>query len=280
MAIGGTIAFFLSLSGVPAFDVFENPRNQGHINSWIVSFANTTMGMSTAIRYSGFFDEPGAFGCWAIFALVTNQLFVKDKRLEYFLIPLGLLSFSFAFMIQLTLFLVLFKINWRKRSNSILILILFFTIAYLVYNTQGTEYSFLYDSSFGRFNKIEMTGEGVMMNDLREEMADNTKRFFLESPIIGVGPNILGQFGSGVTDNPYETLANVGIVGTIITYLPLLYLIVVAIRRNDKELLFGLVVLGVGFLQRPLHQTVVHIFMVYAIVYTYTKQTRIKRLRV
>ena len=77
MAIGGCIAFAMALVGISPFHEFVNSRDLRPAYSWGVSYTNVYYG--SFIRYSGYFDEPGAMGYWMVFAIAINRLFIKNK---------------------------------------------------------------------------------------------------------------------------------------------------------------------------------------------------------
>ena len=93
---------------------------------YYLTFTNTKYG--SIIRYSGIFDEPGAMASWGIFSLLTNKLWVKDRKIEPFLIVSLLFTFSMAYYIQLVLYLLFFYFYKLtiKRILSVFFLVIFF----------------------------------------------------------------------------------------------------------------------------------------------------------
>lgn len=57
------------------------------------------------IRYAGFFDEPGTFSLFSIFALILNKVYFNDKNKELLLILVTIFTFSIAFYVTIFLFL-------------------------------------------------------------------------------------------------------------------------------------------------------------------------------
>ena len=90
MAILGTLAFFLiSFYGIQPIAIMQDRAGGLEARSlynYVLTFTKSDESIIGLIRYSGFFDEPGAMAYWGIYALVMNQLFIKDKRLEVILI--------------------------------------------------------------------------------------------------------------------------------------------------------------------------------------------------
>ena len=98
----------------------------------------------------------------------------------------------------------------------------------------------------------------------RTEMTAEAKQIFQESPIIGIGAKNLNERGY-FDDNPYEIPAKDGIIGVLITYLPLL-IVLFKYGLRDKKVLFAVLILMAGYLQRPFHVNLLHSMMLYLFV--------------
>ena len=115
-----------------------------------------------------------------------------------------------------------------------------------------------------------MSGSNLVVEDYRAELTDLAKKAFLENPVFGVGP-IKMQEMEYMQDNPYETLASVGIVGSIFLYMPYIILLFLALKNRDSLLFRLLIVLILGFMHRPFHTTVLAFFVTYSLLYLYEK---------
>lgn len=212
-----------------------------------LSFSKTYIG--NLIRPSGFLDEPGALAAWSIYTLMFNYAFLKDKIISKYLPYLTSVTLSVAYFIQLALFLVLSYI--KKIHKLIIVAIIALIGIYFINLSKGSNFD-VYQKTIARFELSDETG---IEGNNRDFAMENAKRIFLQSPIVGLGGHALGEMDVVLSDNPYEILAKDGIVGFIISYLPLL---IILFNNRRKEVLICVVVIAVGYLQRPLHINFMH----------------------
>lgn len=206
--------------------------------------------LGNLIRSAGFFDEPGALAFWGIYALLFNKLFVGSKNTEIALI-IGLLStLSLAYFIQLPLYFIFFSI--KHFRSSVLHLVSVAVITLFAYN-QGIN-SKLYDLTFGRVEK------NIEYGTNRDKMTEEAQRVYDANPVFGVGGSNMEKY-EYMSDNPYEILAKDGMVGMVITYFPLLLLAFA--RWQQRDILLAILLLMVGYMQRPFHIGFLHYFMIY-----------------
>lgn len=253
-AVLGLLAFGLVFVGIlsPIFS-FENIDNRIAL-CFGLTCSNAVYG--NVIRAAGYFDEPGALAGWGIYALIFNTLYTKNSKVEKMLI-FGLIStLSMAYFIQLALFLVCFKMKLRK--SSIFIFLVLSIAVYSVY-TLGEENK-LYQMTLGRF-EMGKYGHG---ETARERLMEESKRYYEMSPIVGNGASKIEEIGY-MGDNPYESLATDGIVGTITLYLPLLIVLLKNIKH--KEFSFAVLIIATGYLQRPFHLGLLHYIMLFTFFY-------------
>lgn len=278
VAILGVITFVLSYIGVSPIYLFENTRNGNTIYSWGIGYTNVYIqDYTNFIRYAGFFDEPGAMGYWGLFAIIINRLFIKDRKIEWGLIISLILCLSFGYIIQILVYLLLFYVIEKRRKGRIIIILSLLIIAFGIYSTKGTDYNSIYESTYGRFDKIEKTSTGINLNDRRSELTNTAKTYFEEKPLMGIGALKWSELPY-MSDNPYETLAKDGLFGTFYLYFPLLILLFLGLKYKDYELLKVLIVMFLGFLHRPFHNNLLTFFIVYSILYMYIKIKKTKPL--
>lgn len=278
VAILGFVTFLLALLGVPPIYSFENLRDGNVIYSWGIGYTNSYIqGSINFIRYSGFFDEPGAMGYWGIFSLVINKLFIKNTNVEWLLIIILIFTFSFGYIVQILIYLFLFYvIGKQSKKKSILILLFFALIAVGIYNTKYTEYNFLYKTTYGRFENIERTfSKNFIINDHRFYLAEEAKSYFRDNPIMGVGAKKWSELPY-MSDNPYETLAVGGIVGTFYIYIPFVLLLFLGLKYRDIDLIKIWIILLLGFLHRPFHDNLLSYFFIYSILYFSVKKKQLQ----
>lgn len=246
--ISGTIGVLLVLSGIlqPIFKFIEMDGRPGYFFGFFAT--NTYLG--GLVRNAGFYDEPGALAFWGIYALLINKLFIKNKITEILLI-IGLIStMSIAYFIQLTGYLLVF---YRKQSWKMILIIILIILSLKVI----TSYNEAMDQAFwGRIQYNESTG--TIAGDNRSVLMKRCWRIFCDHPVIGMGarelisPTVASKYGF-VGANFFFNWAADGIVGGIITYIPLIYLFVLG--GQDKRMYgVGLIML-IGFLQRPYDNT-------------------------
>lgn len=262
MAILGFPIFFLYAMGlISPIAEFTNIDGRS-----LYFFGPTCSNAITAgiCRVAGFFDEPGAFAFWGIIALLFNKLYFKNKVIEFCLIIGLLTTLSAAYFVQLMMYILLFY--GGKLKNLLIMVLILGTIGVITYKKLGDNAQLAY-MTVERF-------EGGHIRSARDELTKNAKVIFKSNPILGVGAKELEERGY-FADNPYEILAKDGIIGLIVTYLPLL---AIAIRygRKHKDLLLAIIILAAGYLQRPFHINVLHYLILYLFVtlayYSYERQ--------
>lgn len=253
-AVLGLFAFLLVFVGVisPIFN-FQNVDGR---TAYCYGLTCTNAIFGNIIRPAGYFDEPGALAFWGVYALILNYLFIKNNKIEIALI-IGLLStLSMAYYIQLILYLVFFKIKFNYKS-MILVTVIVGICSYIYMLGPGDT---LYQLTYGRF-EADQYGNIETNRDILTEKA---KLLYHRNPIFGNGAENIEK-GEYIADNPYETLATDGIVGTFIIYLPLIVLILRNLNR--KDIIFGVIIIAVGYLQRPFHIVILHYIMLYVFLY-------------
>ena len=129
--------------------------------------------------------------------------------------------------------------------------------AILIYQTKDTEYD-IYRFTIQRFEINKKTGK--LEGDNRSNLTALAKKHFFSAPILGIGAEKMAMM-EYMSDNPYEIFAKDGIVGGFVTYLPLFVLFLIGCRQ--KEYLYAVLILFVGYQQRPFHVDFMHPLMLY-----------------
>ncbi len=255
IGIGGMISFLLVMLFhlSPIFEYENMDSRPGYFFG--LTCTNTYMG--SFIRYAGIFDEPGAMGFWGIFAIIMNKLIFNNRKIEYILIVTLSLTFSLAFYIQI----IVLKIGENIKSIKKILLfsiISILTIIFLASLEHSKEYFAIWQLTLGR---LEKNDSGEFSGDNRSELMDITKPVFLDNPIFGVGASNLAEMSEKrfIGGNPFTPLARDGILGTIAVYLFVIPIIFYA--RENKRFLVYLLVLALGFAQRPCDFRLFTIFM-------------------
>ena len=214
---------------------------------WGGCFSKTYLGR--IIRPSGFLDEPGALAAWAVFGILFNYAFVKDNLIKKFLPFFALPTLSAAYIVQMGGFLLLKNI--KKIQNMVSVTIVVFVLIWGVSLTKGTDFD-VYAKTIGRFMVEDETG---LVESERQSHMDNAIELFNKAPLMGVGAQTFSDYSELVADNPYEILAKDGIIGYIISYLPLIMILFI---NRRKEVLICLIIIFAGYQQRPLHINFMH----------------------
>ena len=261
----GRILFFVGLLGVIStilsivFGVkplFEYTNMDGR-PGWFVYFTFTNVRVYDIIRYSGIFDEAGAFANWVMYYLIINKIYIKDLKIEKPLIFVTLFTFSFGFYLQLIFyFLFFYLLESRVKTKFLFLMIL--PLFIFLFIKLVPEDSPIYSLTIGRL------GFGSDLNIFEEnnrtELSQIAKGIYLANPFFGIG---ITDFSAGVyaADNPYETLAKDGIIGTLFIYSPLIWILFKT--HFNRTLFFSTIIIMIGYLHRPFHNNLQHFLMIY-----------------
>lgn len=276
-AIGGVLIFFLhAFIGVkPLFFVDYSATGTSYF-LWLTT-TNVYYDVSDIrfIRYSGFFDEPGAFGLYSFFAIVLNKIYFKNAKKELWLILLTMFTLSLAFYMSMVLYFLFFYINKSNLKYVIFLIAGILTIyLYLSSNLEDETSKMIYDSSFKRF---EMNDSGLAENN-RADLSDNDKRIFFEYPLLGSGTTKEKISAS----NLYSILANYGIFGSLFYYAFLLYFIFQITLMSPKYFLFYLkilILILLNFYSRPEISSVFTLLVFVSIIYYIRYNSEIQNRR-
>ena len=246
----GIIAFVLVFVGLlqPLISIAIKD-GYGSINFYGLTCSNSVYG--NFMRVGGFFDEPGAFAFWGVFALLLNKLTVDNRKLEIILIVSLLFTFSAAYFVVLPIYLVCFYST--KLKTMILTLLILVPLIFVISKTLSS------NSDFLRLTVERFSGDRIYST--RYDQADEAEAIFRKAPVFGIGGRNFGEQGNTIADNPYEILAKDGVVGFVITYLPLLFVMLMYWRK--KEVLFASGILFLDYQQRPFHINEMHYLMLY-----------------
>lgn len=257
-ALLAAVSFVLVFLGLlPVF--FEFYNTDGRV-AYCFGLTCTNSYVGNVIRPAGFFDEPGSLAFWGIYSLVLNKLYVKNKVVEFLLIVSLFFTLSVAYYIQVALYLFFFYVIGSKtKRNWGMIVSLSIVIAIFVVYVRLNPDSAIYEMTFGRF---EITNGNLKIDSKRDMLAQLAREQFLKSPIFGVGQTSI-RSGEYMGDNPYELLASDGIVGMLVVYTPLIF--VMRRFRYNRDYLWAGIILFAGYLQRPFHCNILHFVMLYAL---------------
>lgn len=277
MAIGGVIGLVLALIGIPPIIKTIAMNDDRPFYSWLFT-CTKPVSETRFIRYSGFFDEPGAMAYWGVFAIAINKLFIKDRKIEWPLIILLLFSFSAGYYVQLVVYICFFALKGTSLFRKIAILSLFAFLLGAAYFSKGTMYNEMYEKTFGRFENVTVgEDEDIMTGTNRNFMAAKAFMIWQENPVWGMSGRDKTKDNEYFLDNPYETLATDGIVGFIYINFPFWWLIIMAIRKKDYDLLGVTLFCALSLIHRPVHANMLTYFILYSIPCMYGLKIREKK---
>ncbi len=273
MAILGCLGFVIALVGVAPITSFIGKEDGRDVYSWIITFSKSNPAIRF-IRYAGFFDESGAMGYWGCFALGINRFFIKDRRLEKWLLITLVFTFSMGYLLQAAAYIVMFFVAGSKSKDRLAYVIIALFLLIGIYSTRNTDYSDIYDKSIGRIETMFDAGSNLLSFEgtTREMLVENSKEAFRNNPVWGIGwPTDNEEY---IGDNYYETLAHDGIVGTIYQYFPYIFLLIWAIFRRDREMVFVVIFLALAIFHRPIHPNILTYFMYYSLPLMYSLKVK------
>lgn len=265
MGIGGMISFFLHFTiGIsPLFTVDYSASG----TSYFLGLTTTNVYYNVAgirmIRYSGFFDEPGTFGMYSIFAILLNKVFFNNKKIEIYLIIVSLFTFSVAFIITIFVYFLFFYINRNNIKYLFIFAILIASTYFLLNNNiDNPTIKQLYTISFARFIENE---DGVMAGNNRIDRMDEDKAVFQNSPILGVGSAENEVRGANI----YSILAQHGIIGSIFYYIFIIYLLFLIINLKQSRLFYLKIffIILLSFYHRPELSSVFSLLIFISLIY-------------
>jgi hypothetical protein len=246
-AFAGAIGFVLVIFGLLQ-PISEFIQMDGRPGAFYGLFTSNAVFDGFA-RNAGFYDEPGSLAGWGVFALLLNKLYVDNKKIEYLLL-FGLIStLSLAYFIQVAVYLFFFYKNQRKTILLPAILFLI-TLKGVASFNEGLDHAI-----FGRFAINEETGS--LSGDNRSELVERTWEIFTTSPVIGVGATNLSTVVSEkegfVGANFFVNWASDGILGVVVTYIPLLFLL--KLGKHKRQYKYAFIIILLGYFQRPYTDT-------------------------
>lgn len=260
MGIGGVICFFIHLLiGITPFFRVE----YGNDVSYFLGLTTTNVFIDTGnirmLRFSGFFDEPGNFGMYALLAIILNKIYFESKRTEILLILVTCLTFSVAFYFSICIYLLFFYFN-KKYWHFFFFFFLFVLLVYI-----GLQY---FDSPIIEmvnkmtFSRIEETSADFS-NSNRGDLINNDSNIFFNYPLLGAGysnPIILGS-------NFFSIFARYGMIGAFFYYLVLFYLLVTLMRYNKFYYFKFFLVILIILVHRPEISNILTLLLLYCFIY-------------
>ena len=268
MGILGAIAFLLGILGfLEPYSVYQNIDGRNGYN-FILTFSNSVffLGDRVLIKVAGYFDEPGTFAFYIIFALLLNKISFNNKKWELVLIFSGLFTLSMAYYIILGFYYLFFYYMNKKTiiisviRNILVFLFLFAIIAGINYfSSESPVISQINQITIERFRAAEGDPGRFVIGDNRSRLVKLALEAFTDSPFMGHGASYYKNPDSSYYErwfgaNLFEPLGTFGIIGTIFLYLHvfyLFYIMIVKIGRYNSDYIKICILIFITYLQRP-----------------------------
>ena len=265
MAIGGVLAFFIHFFiGIsPIFEVKYSATGISYFLGLTTSNDYYNLEGLRVMRYAGFFDEPGTFGLFSLFAIILNKIYFDNRKIEKWLIFLTLFTFSLAFIIIIFvyIFLVYFKISYIKYAILPVLLIVAFYFALANYKGNNQSIIIIKTMTLDRF---KMDDKGTLSGNNRYAASLHDKNVFLENPFLGVQVDDMVR-----GNNQYSVFAKHGIFGSLFYYAFLNYFLILTMKlKKDKKIFFlkMFLVIILNFFHRPEFSAVLTLLIIYSMI--------------
>lgn len=229
----------------------------------------------SAMRPTGWFDEPGSFANVILFILIYNRMYIKSKKIEMLFLLGGLVTLSMAHVI---ISIVWYCFFYLKR-NLVSILTVSFVGLLLV-----AGYFWQPDNEFAQLfqNATFKRVENVANNEDASRNYDGAYNAFKTHFLTGATLQTLEkEFPNATSETLWYNLAQNGLVGSFIFFLPIWYVGYDMIRKRkltsmQAKFLF-LVFLNFG--QRPDYYYSLYFIFIYYLWYNHvenkTSQSRV-----
>lgn len=194
------------------------------------------------IRPSGFYDEPGSFALIIILLLIYNKLCLKSKRIEICLLIGGFVTLSMAYIFTACTYILLFYTKKKNIVPLMLIVSCLYILLSVYEKGDGGYMDYVYDKTIGRTQKmIEGEDQSRDYNSALKAFQDNL--------FIGETTETLDKkYPDATHETIWYFMAQNGIFGTIILFIPFIYILLSRKGLIYKKCIF-IIALNLG--QRP-----------------------------
>jgi hypothetical protein len=265
MGIGGVITFFIHLIfGIsPIFQVKYSLTG----TTYFLGLTSTNDYLNFAgiriVRYSGFFDEPGAFALYSLFAIILNKIYFDNRKIELSLITVTAFTLSLAFFIVIVAYFFLFYFKPSQLKYIIVAVILVITLYYYLADYKGDNESVKSLREL-TFERLKLNEKGTFKGNNRYDATLHDKMLFMENPVLGV------QVEHKVRgNNIFSILAKYGALGAMFYYAFLLYFFVRILKLHGKQQILFLklfLIIIANFFHRPEFSAAFTLLIIYSMI--------------
>jgi hypothetical protein len=265
MGIGGAITFLIHLFiGIPP--LFHIPYSDTSVTFFIgLTTSNEYYNVEgiRLIRYAGFFDEPGTFALYSLFAIIINKIYFGDRKVEYWLIIVTAFTLSLAFYIIIAIYLLLF--NFKLSYVKYLIVPLVCSIIIFNYlNTYKGENNSILTLKKMTVERIKLDEKRTFVGNNRFEASSHDKKIFFQNPLFGTQSK---EEIKGISF--YYVFAMYGIIGSFFYYGLLVYFIfrILQMRGPTQIFFFKIIALiMLNLFHRPDFLSVFTLITIYSMI--------------
>lgn len=266
MGIGGVITFFLhALIGLnPLFEIQYSASGISYFLGLTTTNVYYNLDSLRIIRFSGFFDEPGAFALYSIFALVLNKIYFDNRRYETLLIATTLFTFSMAYYVIISVYFILFYTKIEFVKYYIIIVSVIVLLGLYLNNYSGDNKTIEYLERF-TFDRFETSDDGLLKGDNRVDAQKMDKEVFANNLLWGIVDST--KLGG---NNVYTILARFGAFGSFFYYLLVFYFVYLILKLPRKQRMSYLKLLFIILLNlfhRPEFSSAFIIVSIYTMTY-------------
>lgn len=266
MGIGGVITFFLhALIGLnPLFEIQYSASGISYFLGLTTTNVYYNLDSLRIIRFSGFFDEPGAFALYSIFALVLNKIYFDNRRYETLLIATTLFTFSMAYYVIISVYFILFYTKIEFVKYYIIIVSVIALLGLYLNNYSGDNKTIEYLERF-TFDRFETSDDGLLKGDNRVDAQKMDKEVFANNLLWGIVDST--KLGG---NNVYTILARFGAFGSFFYYLLVFYFVYLILKLPRKQRMSYLKLLFIILLNlfhRPEFSSAFIIVSIYTMTY-------------
>ena len=240
MGIGGVITFFVHffVGLEPIFSVYYTDLKATHF----LGLTSTSVFMNgdfRFMRFAGFFDEPGRYALFSIFAIILNKVYFNNRRVELLLILVTIFSFSFAGYVNLIVYYLFFMLKKSNLKYFIVSLLIVFAAVFYLNTSNNPSLKLVKKYTIERF---ALDDSGQLSNNNRTELEEHNKIIFQKYPLLGSEKTANNEvWGS----NLYAIVATHGLIGSFFYYLFFVYMIIISLKldRRNRFILIKIIML-------------------------------------
>lgn len=222
----------------------------------------------SAMRPTGWFDEPGSFANVILFVLIYNRMYIRSKIVELLFLLGGLLTLSMAHVAIVIVWYFFFYLKCNLKSVLIVCAVASLLLAGYFWEPNNEFAQLFKDATFKRAENVAKNEDASRNYD---GAFDAFKTYFLTGATL---QTLEKEFPDATSETLWYNLAQNGFVGSFIFFLPMWYIGYNMIRKKRVSLmqmkLLFLVFLNFG--QRPDYYFPLYFIFIYYLWYSHASK--------